>query len=117
MKKTKKVSKNYMDSYFVPDREISFDRDENNMIVIAVTHRGPFNWLAQKCFNSPRVSYITLDKYGTALWNCLDGKHSVFDIVNEMKKTFPDEQDRMLDRVVTFLHTLQVAHYIGNIDK
>ena len=117
MKKTKKVSKNYMDSRFVPSQEISFDRDENNMVVVAVTHRGPFNWLAQKCFKSPRVSYITLDKYGTALWDCLDGKHTVFDIVNSMKASFPGEEDRMLDRVVTFLHTLQVAHYISNGDK
>ena len=117
MKKQKKVSRNYMDSCFVPDSEISFTKDEDEMVVVAVTHKGPFNWIAQKCFNSPRVSYITLDKYGTALWNCLDGNHTVFDIVNKMKECFPGVEDRMLDRVVTFLHTLQVQHFVKELKK
>ena len=117
MKKPKTVSKNYMDTVFVPSKEITFTRNEDKMIVVAVTNKGPFNWLAQKLYKSPRVSYITLDKYGTVLWNCLNGKNTVFDVVNEMIKAFPEEENNMLNRVITFFHTLQSVHYIINSEK
>ena len=57
-------------------------------------------------------SHITIDKYGSCVWKLLDGKNTVFDIVNSMKSNFPNEQDKMLNRVVTFLYTLQVNKYI-----
>ena len=117
MKKQKKVSRNYMDSIFVPSDEIDYSEGEDGKIIVEVTHKGPFNWLAQKCFKAPRVSYISLDDYGTAFWHNLDGKTSVFEIVNNMKKAFPGEEDRMLDRVVTFMHTLQVNHYVKELKK
>lgn len=108
----RRVTQNYMDTVFVPSEEITFTENEQGYVVVAVTNKGPFNWLAQKCFGAPRVSYISLDQLGTALWKNLDGKNTVFDLVNVMKKTFPDQDDRMLDRVVTFLHILKNKNYI-----
>ena len=112
--KKKRVSNNYMDLIFVPSEKIKWTKEEQN-IVLDVPNIGFFNKLAQAFFKQPKVSHISLDKYGTALWLLLDGKKSVYDIVNAMKESFPAEQDRMLDRVITFLHTLQVNKYINNL--
>ena len=34
-----------------------------------------------------------------------------------MKDIFPAEQDRMLDRVITFIHTLQVNKFVEDKSK
>ena len=100
-----------MDFIFLPTQNIHW-HNENAFVILDVENKGFFNKIAQKFFNQPRVSHIALDSYGTELWLLLDGKNTVFDIVNKMKNKFPTEQDRMLDRVITFLHTLQVNKYI-----
>lgn len=107
----KRVSKNYMDLVFVPSKKIKWTNEEQN-VVLDVQNTGFFNKLAQTLFHQPKVSHITLDKYGSKLWLLLDGKNSVYDVVNAMKEAFPQEQERMLDRVITFFHTLQVNKYI-----
>ncbi len=42
----------------------------------------------------------------------MNGSNTVYDIVMAMKEQFPQEEDRMLDRVVTFLGTLQNNRFI-----
>jgi len=109
--KQKCVSKNYMDSVFVPSEKISWNQKDGS-VILDIPNTGFFNKLAQAFFHKPKISHITLDKYGSTLWLLLDGKNSVFDVVNAMKNNFPSEQDRMLDRVITFFHTLQINKYI-----
>ena len=75
-------------------------------------NRGFFNAVAQKFFKRPRVSHISLDKYGTALWLALDGKATVNDVLSKMKNAFPEEGDKMLNRVVQFLATLEMHKFI-----
>lgn len=82
------------------------------MIVIDMENKGFYHRIAQKFFHRPKVSHIALDAYGTAVWKAFDGNRSVFDVVCLMKKQYPKEEKRMLDRVVTFLHTLQVNRFI-----
>jgi hypothetical protein len=64
---------------------------------------------------TPTVSDDSNDEYGSSLWLFLDGTSTVFDIVNKMKEKFPSEQDKMLNRVITFFHTLQVNEFILQI--
>ncbi len=109
--KQKRVSKNYMDSVFVPSEKISWTQKDGS-VILDIPNTGFFNKLAQAFFHKPKISHITLDKYGSTLWLLLDGSNSVFDVVNKMKDAFPQEQDRMLDRVITFFHTLQINKYI-----
>jgi len=112
MAKKKKVSQNYMDTVLIPNPAQKWSEREDGIIVIHMENKGFYHKIAQKFFHRPKVSHIALDAYGTAVWKSLDGNRTVFDVVNLMKQSFPDEQDRMLDRVVTFLHTLQVNHFI-----
>ena len=73
---------------------------------------GFYHFIAQKFFHKPRVSHISLDQYGSVVWQSMDGQSSVMDIVHIMEKEFPGETDRMLDRVVTYLATLQRNSFI-----
>ena len=109
--KKKIISKNYMDFIFLPTQNIHW-HNENEFVILDVENKGFFNKIAQKFFGQPKVSHISLDKYGSTLWQLLDGENTVFQIVKKMEEAFPAEKDKMLDRVITFLHTLQVNKYI-----
>lgn len=112
-KKVQKVPQNYMDAIISHNPEYKWIEKEDGIVVIDVINKGLFNKIAQKFFHKPKVSHISLDKYGSALWKAVDGSNTVFDIVNIMSDTFPDEKERMLDRVIKFLHTLQVNRFVN----
>ena len=82
------------------------------MVEIDMENTGFYHWISQKFFRKPRVSHIALDQYGSVVWQSIDGHNSVMDIVRIMEKEFPGETDRMLDRVVTYLATLQRNSFI-----
>lgn len=111
-KKQKKVSKNYMDAIIYHNPEYKWTEKDNGTVVIDVINKGFYHKIAQKFFHKPKVSHISLDKYGSLLWKSINGKSTVYDIVNTMSDKFPGESDRMLDRVITFLHTLEVNRFI-----
>ena len=72
---------------------------DDGMVEVDMEHKGFYHRIA-------------LDKYGTVVWKSMDGENTVADIVRIMEETFPDETDRMLDRVVTFTATLQHNGFI-----
>lgn len=112
MGKKKKIPPNYLDTVFVPAKELHWKQRKDGIIVLDMVNKGFFHSIAQKFFHRPGISHIALDEYGTRLWLCLDGQRTVFQVVEAMEQAFPDETERMLDRVVTFLRTLQMNHFI-----
>ena len=116
--KIKKLSSNYMDIVFVRSESFPWREKEGSegqtgtFVEIDMENRGFFNWIAQKLFKRPRISHISLDKYGTKLWLALDGKATVNDVLLKMKNTFPEESEKMLNRVVHFLATLEAHRFI-----
>ena len=111
--KTRKLSANYMDLVFSKNAEIQWRVKEDGFVEVDMENKGFFNSVAQKFFHRPRVSHIALDKYGTTLWLTLDGTATVNDVLNKMNEAFPDERDKMLNRVVQFLTTLETWKFIS----
>lgn len=119
MAKTKKLPSNYMDIVFVRRescpwrvKECSDDDQTHGIVELDMENRGFFNAVAQKFFKRPRVSHISLDKYGSTLWLALDGNSTVNDVLKKMNEAFPDEKEKMLNRVVHFLATLEMHKFI-----
>ena len=110
--KTKRIPANYMDVIFVKSEDHPWLCKEGGIVEIEMENKGFFNAVAQRFFQKPRKSRISLDTYGSALWQQLDGKNTVMQIVEVMINAFPDEKDRMLDRVVHFLSTLEANKFI-----
>lgn len=108
----KKVSRNYMDS--IPERseQMPWRIREDGMVEIDMENKGFYHTIAQKFWKKPRISHIALEKYGTVVWKNIDGQNTIYDIVRIMEAEFPEEKDRMLDRVVTYMGTLQRSKFI-----
>ncbi len=112
-KKTRTISANYMDLIFKRNPEILWREKDGNLVEVDMVNKGFFNSIAQKFFHRPKVSHISLDKYGSVLWLALDGTATVNDVLGKMNEAFPDEQDKMLNRVVQFLTTLESWKFIS----
>ena len=112
MRRKPKMAENYLDQIPVRGTNRPWTEDESGMVVIDIENKGVANKIAQTFFKKPRVSHISLDKYGTVVWNSIDGENTVGEIVEIMKQHFPDEKDRMLNRVVTFMATLQAHAFV-----
>ncbi len=112
MAKKKKISPNYMESVPVRKADRPWRLKEDGMVEVDMENKGFYHWIAQKFFQKPRVSHIALDRYGSVVWQNIDGKNTVFDIVRIMEQTFPKEKERMLDRVVTFMAVLQNNRFV-----
>lgn len=112
MVKKKKVSLNYMESIPVHSKDRLWRLKEDGIVEIDMENKGFYHYIAQKFFNKPRVSHISLDEHGSILWQSINGKNNVMDIVHIMERKFPSEKDRMLDRVITYLATLQNNKFI-----
>ena len=110
--KTRKLSANYMDLVFTKNAEIQWRVKEDGFVEVDMENKGFFNTVAQKFFHRPRVSHIALDKYGTTLWLALDGTATVNNLLEKMNEAFPDETDKMLNRLVQFLTTLETWKFI-----
>ena len=110
--KTRKLSANYMDLVFSKNADIQWRVKEDGIVEVDMVNKGFFNSVAQKFFHRPRVSHIALDKYGTTLWLALDGTATVNDLLAKMNEAFPAETDKMLNRLVQFLTTLETWKFI-----
>ena len=111
--KTRTLSANYMDLVFSKNTEIQWRVKEDGFVEVDMVNKGFFNSIAQKFFHRPRVSHIALDKYGSTLWLALDGTATVNDLLAKMNEAFPAESDKMLNRLVQFLTTLERWEFIS----
>ena len=110
--KTRRLPANYMDIVFSKNAEIQWRVKEDGFVEVDMVNKGFFNSIAQKFFHRPRVSHIALDKYGSTLWQSLDGTATVNDLLAKMNEAFPAESDKMLNRLVQFLTTLERWEFI-----
>lgn len=117
MAKKKKIAANYLDSIPIHRDGLVWRTKEDGMAEFDMEHKGFYHFIAQKFFHKPRISHIGLDKYGSAVWKSIDGTNTVMDIIHIMEDSFPEEKDRMLDRVVTFMAILQRNRFISMQDK
>lgn len=113
----RRLPPNYLDGTPRHDARHPWRLGEDGLVVVDMEHRGFYDRIAQRLFKRPRVSHISLDRYGSAVWQSMDGENAVGDIVDIMKARFPGEEERMLDRVVTFLATLQRNGFITMADE
>ena len=112
MAKQRKLPANYLDVVYVPADGLAYRVNEDGAVVLDMEHTGFFDRIAQRFFHRPRVSRVALDSYGSTLWKLLDGERSVGGVVEAMEEAFPDERERMLDRVAQFFVTLETNRFV-----
>lgn len=105
--------RNYLD--FVPVRNPSmpWSRDEKGIVTVDVTHRGIAAKVAQTAFNRPKVSHIELDRFGSFIWQQIDGQQNIYQIGQKLGEAFGKEAEPLYERLITYFRTLAENKYIS----
>ncbi len=110
---SKKQKKNYLDYVPVCAPEHSWDLNERNLVVIRVENKGFYNRLAQRFFHRPKVSHISLDEYGSFVWQQMDGKRTIIEISHLVRERYGDKAEPLIPRLAKYFRILYQNHFIG----
>lgn len=112
----KKDDKNYIDK--IPKiNDKKWEVLEDGIVEITVENTGFYNMLAQKLFKKPRFSFIKLDKYGSCVWQQIDGKKTIYEIGQILKKSHKGASNQLYERLSTYFGILERNKYIIFVDE
>lgn len=96
----------------IKNSELPCRKLDNGMYEITISHKGLFNKLVQIMFHTPIESKIRLDKYGSYVWEYINGVNSVSDIANNLYLKFGDLSEPLYYRLVKFMQILKREKFI-----
>ncbi len=128
--KKKKSAENYLD--FIPRKVDKFTpradsldqaslasvekgawyKDEEGIVTLLIENRGIMNSLAQRILKKPRITQVHLEKFGSFIWQSIDGKKTVYEIGEEMKAHFGEDAEPLYERLVTYMNSLSANEFI-----
>lgn len=108
---SKKKKENYLE--YIPEinKEHEWSVDED-IVTVNYINKGFYNKLAQKIFKSPRVSHIELDKFGSYIWQQIDGEKNILEISELVKIEFGKKVEPLYERICTYFNTLSNENFI-----
>ena len=113
MKNKKMTSQNYLEKKPVHTEGIGWSKDEKGVVTLEVHNKGVFNFIAQKFFNRPKVSYIHLDEMGSFVWPLIDGEKDIIEIGKLVENEFGEKANPLYERLVHFFRVLESYKFIG----
>lgn len=116
-KKKNIISENYLEK--IPSRpsSIGWKKDAKGIVTLEIENKGWANFLAQKFFNRPRVSYVHLDKLGSFVWPLLDGEMTITELGKLVEAEFGKEAHPLYERLARYFQILDSYHFIKWIEK
>ena len=102
---------NYLDKIPLISAKIQWE-NENGEVVLMIENKGIFNRLFQKIFKKPKKSYIHLDKIGSFVWKKIDGKSTIKQIAEEVKKEFGEKAHPLYSRLIKYFSILKEYKFV-----
>lgn len=113
----RKTKKNFMDFIPVCSPANTWDTSKKGIVTVHMENKGFYNWIAQKVFKRPRVSHITLDKYGSYVWQQMDGVRNVHEISKLVSTQFGEDAEPLVPRLVKYIQILYDNKFIGYVKQ
>lgn len=112
MKKENKISQNYLDKKPVRAKGIEWSKNEEGIITLEIENKGVFNFIAQKLFKRPKISYIHLDEMGSFVWPHLDGEKDIYELGKLVEAEFGEKANPLYERLVKYFQILESYKFI-----
>ncbi len=93
----------------VPCRKdgVSWDSEDDGLVVIHMENTGLFNKIAQVVFKKPRISHIHMEENGSFIWNLMDGTRTVSDIGELVHEHFGEKAEPLYERMIRYFELLE----------
>ena len=112
-KERKKILKSVNTLDLTPIKIYTEEKDENNIVTVIIPKFK--NRFAVK-YISPKLKSdhfkIKLDKFGSAVWQMMNGKTKVDQIIKHLEQTFSDEITHAEERTTKFMFQLYSQGFI-----
>lgn len=108
--------KNYFDLVPIINNENTWIINEENIVVISADNKGLVNRLAIKYLKKPEKREIELDGYGSFVWQKINGKSTVYDIINAITEELGEEKELAAKRAAMFFEMLRLHKLINFIN-
>ncbi len=113
MKKKKIViPKNYLDNLPVHAKGIGWTTDDAGMVTLEIQNKGWANWLAQKLFKRPKISYVHLDEMGSFIWPLIDGGKTIKEFGPLVQERFGEDANPLYERLARYFQILNSYHFV-----
>jgi len=105
-------SNNYLDYVYNIKEGLVWTVDDEGLVTVDMENKGFTNRLAQKFFGKPAVSHIKLEGMGSFIFQCIDGKRSVYDIGQLVHEKFKEEAEPLYERLSVYMKHLENVKFI-----
>lgn len=85
---------------------------DDDIVTLQKENNGIFDKIAQKFFKRPKISYIHLDKYGSFIWQIIDGEKNIIKLGEEVKARFGEDAEPLYERLAKFFQILDSYKFI-----
>lgn len=103
---------NFLDYVPQPARCIRVNRGEDGLNFLEICHDGWADRIIRKFCRKPPVTQIRLEKFGSLIWQLMDGKRSIYEIALVVREVFQEEAEPLFDRLVLYFRILRQKGYI-----
>lgn len=106
------ASENYLERCPVRKEGIVWRKEENGLVVLEIQNVGWINWIVQKLFRKPMVSYVHLEEIGSFIWQQLDGETDILAISAAVRGKFGEEVEPLYERLTQYFQMLERCNFI-----
>ena len=95
-----------------PKQALEFETNENGNIVVLVPHHE--NWFTKKFLPKPKgpASKISLDDFGSFVWQNCTGENAVTDICKQLEEKFGEQVMPVEERTVKFVQQMYNEKFV-----
>ena len=112
MSKKLKKGENYLERIPARKEGIEWTTDEKGIVTISVRNKGVFNFIAQKLFKKPKISYIHLEENGSFIWQTMDGSKNLIEIREKVEERFGEASHPLYERLAKYVRMLDNCGFI-----
>ena len=112
MSKKLKKGENYLERIPARKDTVEWTADEKGIVTLNIHNKGFFNFIAQKFFKKPKVSYVHLEENGSFIWQIMDGKKNIIDLGKEVDERFGEKAHPLYERLAKYIQMLDSYGFI-----
>lgn len=114
MKKKKQIviPENYLERIPIRSSSVAWKKDGEGIVTLEIENKGWANRLAQFVFFRPKVSYIHLDRFGSFVWQLIDGERTITEMGRAVDEAFGEEAHPLYERLAQYFRILDSYRFV-----